>query len=89
MKRGQRYFSEYSLPLCERAAFGFQEGFENKKTRTHFAGVFAKHHTLPRAVGADLQACTLLGFGDVLSLDQEFGYVLYWHSEGFYKSDNH
>lgn len=84
LKRGQRYFSDYYLPLCKRAAFGFQEGFGIEETPAHFAVVFAKPSTLSRAGAADLQAGTLLGFGDVLSLVEEFGYVLDWHGAGIF-----
>jgi hypothetical protein len=59
-------FSEYSLPLCERAAFGLQQGFQIDEAPAHFANILPKPPTLSRAGGADLQAGFLLGFGNVL-----------------------
>jgi hypothetical protein len=76
-------FSEYSLPLCERAAFGLQQGFGIKETSAHVAFVEAKSPTLPRAGSADLQAGFLLGFGNVLIGVYQLRYVGYWHGYKF------
>jgi hypothetical protein len=65
-KEVKDYFSEYSLPLCERAAFGLQAGFHIKEAFAHLANILPKPPTLPRAGGADIQAGFLLGFGNVL-----------------------